>query len=386
MGVAINITCGNLSKYIAARQPRFDCASQNVIGEWLFWGRIAMISKKSIHACIRISASVAISAWCSGCASYLSTPTDKDDLGGVVYYMPRQAFEVQVKVDGNGVQTPSIVQGDIIPDLRNRFVLSYDSIPIGENATKISVSENGLLTSVGSTVTSGVDAILKGAATLAGNITVMTGFVGAGPNETPQPCENNQTYTLLIYPEDITAQTPPQKMCDFTISVDKRLAELTQSPSSLQSKQENTGRSGVFYKTELPYLVTIIDKSGHSTQGLAYSPDESGINFVALERTFFAKNTTQITLKNGMLNEYDQDDSGELVGLASIPADVLSAYFTAVGQAFTNFQTVNTDRNALAVSEAKRQLCLAAIKANPVTGTDTQQGTAYKNIQAACAN
>ena len=336
---------------------------------------------------------------CAGCASYLSKPRDGGAVEGVVYYMPKQPLAVQVKVDPKDktLQTASVVVADIIPDLRRRFVLSYDDILVSENATKIGVSQTGLLTSAGSTVTSGVDTVVKNIATLAGNVSVMAATAAAPATDAsasnvqtssppPPKCNLGQTYTLLIWPES-TAPGASYQLCNFKITFHKTLLENAAFPDNKRAHAGEPSSSGIFYKTELPYLLDISD-SNQTSQALAYSPDESGINFVPIERTFFAKNTTQVTLANGLLTEFDQDDTGEVVGASQIPADVISAYFSAVGSAFTNFENVQSDKNAAALSEAKRQLCATTIAANPIlsTATPAQQAAAYANIQSACSS
>jgi hypothetical protein len=345
----------------------------------------------------RIMALASVSAACTGCASYLSTPADNQPVEGVVYYMPRQPIAVQVAVDAKGVETPSIVTASAIPDLRRRFVLSYQNNPLGENASSISVSQQGLLQSAGSTATSGVDTILKNVAGVAGSVSAAAAagasggaafpMLGASPGEAPRPnCAAGQTYTLLIFPENIQPGTTTT-LCNYQVSIDKSLLAEASFPDNANAGKGQTGSSGIFYKTEIPYLVSFEDESNQKSYGIALSPDESGIVYLPVERTFFAKNTVAITLKDGMLNQFSQDDTGEIVAASQIPAHMLNAYFTAFGSAFSNFSTASNDANAAAITAATRKLCAAAVAANPITPSmsASDQATAYANIKAACS-
>jgi hypothetical protein len=152
----------------------------------------------------------------------------------------------------------------------------------------------------------------------------------------------------------------------------------------------HVSQSGFFYKQELPYIVTVTDKaSRNQSQFLAYSPDEAPISFAPVTRTVFAHNKLSATFSDGVLTGFDEQVDGELVGLTALPADVISAYFTAVGSMFqglkekTSNQTdlVNAQAN-LAVAKVKQQACAAAIAANPLNGTD--DANALAAIKAAC--
>ncbi len=349
---------------------------------------------------IRFGLTVAGSVACAGCASYLSTPADNKSVDGISYFMPRQAIAVQVAVDAKGVQTASVVPVSPIPDLRRHFVLTYETNMLGENATSIGVSSQGLLESSGSTATSGVDATLKNLAGVAGTASAMAAMAppppppGALPPPPPPPpqqppsCAAGQTYTMLIWPENVGDEEPVGPLCNFMVRIRKSLLGNGPVPDSAEAAPNQSGSSGIFYKTQLPYLVEFTDAAGgQPNYAIAFSPDEAPISFLPVERTFFAKNTATITLKDGVLNQFAQDDTGEIVAASQIPADVISAYFAAVGAAFSSFSSNNSAANAASLSEAKRQACTAALAANPITPgmSAAAVSSATANIQAACS-
>ena len=325
----------------------------------------------------------------SGCAGYLSAPADTGSIEGIAYYLPKRPIAVQVTIDANGqVQTPTIVAAPAVPDYRHRFILSYETNLIGENNIKIGVKSNGLLQSAASTVTSGLGTIASSIGTIAGQMSAGSAFLSKNvvPGTDIRKCDKSQTYTLLIWPEDSVGKT--LRLCDFYILVGKAPSAIANyKPTPRVTSVE--GSSGVFYRTEIPYLVGIMGIAPNSQASffVAYSPDQSPVSFLPIERTLFAKNITTVTLSDGMVTEYDQDDNGEVVGLIQIPATVASAYFTAIGGMFSSLSTVDTSRNNAAVTEAKRQVCAAAIAANPLNGkAGAELDTAYANIKAACSS
>lgn len=169
---------------------------------------------------------------------------------------------------------------------------------------------------------------------------------------------------------------------------------------------------GIFYKQDLPYIISICkyDKNlensenkdkktlGHkcpdvASRFVAISPNESKIFFAPITETFFTDNTSDITLVNGVVNTLKENTDSELLALSKIPSSVLGAYTNAVGQIFSSFSTVATNKNLnmtnellLLMNTEKLKRCQAAIVANPLIGkTGETLATAQSNIQSACA-
>jgi hypothetical protein len=125
--------------------------------------------------------SCAVSAAIAGCTS-IASKVDGSGEDGVVYYMPLRPIKITVSVDKDSKQTPSVNAGDPFPDLRHRFVLSYDQNYVGKNHMNISVSTKGLLTTSTAETTSGVTTIAKNFAQLAGEIHAL-GFAFRRPHK-----------------------------------------------------------------------------------------------------------------------------------------------------------------------------------------------------------
>jgi hypothetical protein len=328
-----------------------------------------------------------------GCAGFESKPiaplkeagktSAADD--GIVYYMPLRPIIVQAALDASGVMTITAPSASAIPDRSHPFLLTVPDNAIGESHATIQIGTNGLLQSAATVETSGIDALVKAIATDLGTISGLAGRSVPGPAPTTETCENSRTYARVIWPEKVDAGQPIEPVCGLTVTLVKLGGNSPLSSTSKASEYTNA-QSGVFYKTEIPYLVTV--KAAAATQGqafIAYSPDEAPILFVPLKKSFFANNTTTFTLTDGLLTKSDSDVGGEITGLALLPADAIAAYMTALGNIFSSLKTNATDKTGLAVSNALLQACRAAIAANPIQGVSAAQAaTNYVVIKAAC--
>jgi hypothetical protein len=160
------------------------------------------------------------------------------------------------------------------------------------------------------------------------------------------------------------------------------------SPLASSSKASEYGvqHSGIFYKTQVPYLVTVAAVGAPNGQSfIAYSPNEAPIQFEPLEKTLFANNTTTFTLTDGVLTKAESDVGGEITGFVALPADAIGAYMTAFGNIFSSFKTSSSNESAAALANAQWQLCKAALAANPIQGVSpAQASTNYTAIKAAC--
>lgn len=329
----------------------------------------------------------------SGCASYLSTQNN-DIKPGLVYYLPMRPIIAQVTVTGTAAQrieTPSAGSASAVPDLSHRYFLTTMLNPISENKVSLSVSSAGLLQSANSTVTSGIVTILNNLAQAAGTV---HGLSENAEHLLEQPlttaeapptdnCQPGQTYNLIIWPGQASTGGP---LCGWTVS-------LSPIPTSAATATEDipAGGSGVYYRIEQPYLLTFTPSGGggpsDSESFIVTSPDESATYFLPIERTIFANNTVTLSMKDGELLSFDQDNTGELVGLTSIPASIIGAYFSAISKIIPERITAQNAQMAAAIARIQLQQCQSSIAANPLKSgmSQSEQDTALANIKAGCA-
>ena len=82
-----------------------------------------------------------------------------------------------------------------------------------------------------------------------------------------------------------------------------------------------------------------------------------------------SSNEADFGFVDGMPTKYDQEVDGELVALFKLPAEVIGAYFGAVGKLFDNFKARDTKEAEVLAAATKADLakkkydaCLDAIK------------------------
>jgi hypothetical protein len=138
------------------------------------------------------------------------------------------------------------------------------------------------------------------------------------------------------------------------------------------------------------------------SQYLVTSPDESETNFFPVKRNFFANNTANIIVTDGVITGVDQTTQSEIGGIVGLPATFISSYATAVGQLLSGLTNISGDRQKLlqqqqatavtqnqtaAVAAAQYQTCrktLASFNFTNMSASEASAATAA--IQAACGS
>jgi len=136
-----------------------------------------------------------------------------------------------------------------------------------------------------------------------------------------------------------------------------------------QASASEGAQAGIFYRQELPYLVTVTGGAVNQS-AIVLSPSDSRAHFLPIARTFFSSNSADFGLVNGVPERYKQASDGEGLALFKLPADVLAAYFSAVGSLFDSFKS-NDGKQAQALGESlklefakkKFDACMEALRA-----------------------
>jgi hypothetical protein len=160
--------------------------------------------------------------------------------------------------------------------------------------------------------------------------------------------------------------------------------------------------SGLFFRHELPYFVMIRGPVDHPTENdtVIKSPDESETDFFPVKRSFFANNTANITITDGVVTGVDQTTKSELAAAVDLPSTFISSYMTAVGQLFSGLSTASSDQQKLlqqvlatsatqnqasAVTAVQNQLCAKTLASyNFSTMSPADLTSAVTTIKAAC--
>lgn len=309
----------------------------------------------SIRKLFAVSMAVTLAA-CSSIKS-VETPTKNTDaVDGLTYFMPKKDFLVTITVKDSKVTKIILGTTSAYPDLGKQYVLRHGANVFGKNTLDVGVSESGLLTSTKSTTVSNVTDAFKN---LASSIGQLEAF-GLKMADTSQPSCADGEHTFII--KKPTSQTA----CGVTITIERQgdIANV-----NAHSKVATAEHSGVYYRQNIPYLITATG-NGSNAASVVFSPSESKTHFLPISKTFFSNNAADFAFVDGIPTKYKQETEGEVVALFKLPADIISAYFAAIGSVFDNFKSTDqkeatalTESLKLELAKKKYDACISAIKA-----------------------
>lgn len=300
-------------------------------------------------------------ASCSSIKS-IEVPQDADQqVDGLTYFMPMKYFTVTITVAtaASKTQITKVTFGTTpsYPDLSTQYVLRYGGNVFGKNTLDVTITESGLLSTAKSTTISNVADAFKNLASSTG--VLRTHALDKARADTTCPTDGDHVFAYDgpgVY-----------EACGMSITI---TAIGSDSDFAGHSRAKATEHSGIFYRQNLPYLMTA-SGTGLNSAAIVFSPSESRTHFLPISMTFFSNNAADFGFQEGVPNKYKQETEGELVALFKIPADVLAAYFAAVGSTLDAFKT-NSSKEAEALAESlklevakkKYEACIEAIKAN----------------------
>ncbi|WP_431103077.1 hypothetical protein [Roseateles noduli] len=296
----------------------------------------------------------------TGCSSLSSRPaTEAKD--GLIYYLPKKDIRVTVVREG-AKTTVTIGTTSAFADYKKSFILDFEKSLLARTELKVGVSTAGLLTSTKSVTTPGIGEALKSLASAKG---AMRGLAFAPPKE-PDCAEGTTTHVYALPLKRAVGDNP----CGLTVTITSLSEGLVKqdAPALKQADASGYGASGVFYRQDLPYLVRVAG-AGVDSSDIVLSPSESPVRFLPVARAMFAVNTSDFAFTDGVPTKFDQDTDGEIVAALKIPADVIGAYFAAIGKAFTDRKTVAENETAAVAAQLELELakikfkeCIDAIK------------------------
>jgi hypothetical protein len=301
----------------------------------------------------------------SGCASLESTPADVPG-DGLTYYMPKKDIKITVIRD-TAKTTVSIESTSAYPDLDRPYVLNFKRNLIGKAELKIGINTVGLLGTAKSVSTPNIAEALKN---LASSLGAMAGLAAAPAADAACP---TGTFTYIYQASDSIGDA--EQPCRMTVTMSRiaksKLLDGAGSGNASLKAKENGG-SGYFYRQEEAYRIDVDGtESGAATRNSAIvlSPSQSPVRFLPVTKTLFASSTADFTFTDGVPIRYDQDADGELVALFKLPADVIGAYFLAVGKILGDKADASTKESAallagtqLEMAKLKYKECVDAIK------------------------
>jgi hypothetical protein len=306
----------------------------------------------------------------SGCATITSRQGAEHADKGIGYYLPRQNLKVTMTVADTGARTIAVTPGPMLPDLRNPFFARINASLNGTNNVKIGVTPTGLLDADQTgTFTPATTSLLEAIATSAGAVRAFQAQPPANACLYPGSYE-----AMLLIGDDGTGSV---NLCGLTIKAikDPNLANANTNVDGVgkESVCPNKGGAGFFYRQAIPYSVEATSSAAATpefTATVALVTTVSPCRFLPTPRSFFAKAVWTTTFENGVPKSYDNEVESEAVALASVPAEVISAYSRAITAGFTREKDesekrkdeLNMERQRIE-AELKLLRCQAAVKA-----------------------
>jgi hypothetical protein len=212
------------------------------------------------------------------------------------------------------------------------------------------------LTSSKSTTVSNVTDAFKNLATTYGQLRTF-GLVGSPP-ATGCTTDGDHIFTY----SDVGTYTP----CGIGVTIGESNGVNATKGHSNASSEEH---SGIFYRQNQPFTISAVGQ-GLNVSSIVFSPSHSKTLFLPVSKTFFANNSADFGFVDGVPTKYVQDTDGEAIALLKLPADILGAYFGAVGSVFDSFKANDTKESAalssslsLELAKKKYAACLDAIEA-----------------------
>lgn len=287
----------------------------------------------------------------------VESPSHKDT-DGLAYFMPKKDFIVTVTIKDKKAEKVVLGTTASYPDLSKQYLLRHGGNAFGKNTLDVGISESGLLASTKSTTQSNVTDAFKNLSTSLGQIRTF-GFEKV--LDRGEACTTSGDHTFVFQ------TSGSYKVCDITIAIAKQVDD---SDIEEHSKHGGTEHSGIFYRQNIPYLVAA-SGGGLNVAAVVFSPSESKTHFLPVARTLFSNNEAEFGFADGVPTKYKQETEGEAVALLKLPADILGAYFGAIGSVFDSFKSNDTKEAAalgeslkLELAKKKYDACIAAIKAD----------------------
>ncbi|MEL1262851.1 hypothetical protein [Pseudoxanthomonas putridarboris] len=302
-------------------------------------------------------------AGCASVSSRLSTPAPRDN-NGLVYSLPNRLIDVRVEFSGEGQHKLTVEGGSYYPDAadESRYVARIHKGKVGTIKATLATS-GGLLTSA--------DAKYTGqSAELAKAIGAAAGVVGSrshGVVTDAAECKRTLTVTRSLPLSEFTdykAEFNPLDGDPACANVSLEVKRIDGSPRSPPSSTPTAGKraNGLWYRVELPYLVTAKLGDSAIATALVMLPDESPRYFVGMDAGIFADADNKMVFTNGMLTSYEKSNDSEVIALFKLPAAIISAYASAVGDIFSNFSTAEKHEVNAEIARINRELVLQKIE------------------------
>lgn len=276
---------------------------------------------------------LALSLAAAGCSVLRSGRTDPARPAayhsGGAYFLPMTLMTIAVKrstANDVTVETPTVQR---VPDPSLQFSLDYLTDISADDTFKVELDDQGLLKQVSATADDKKGPIIETVAATV--LTLMTGVpvpVGAKRSLAGIPV-GAIALTRTLNPNDavaIAALNDDLRPFGIAMGVEPVRSTPGAPPVPDVAAATRDGRSGIFYRAPLPYIVSFSRPGEGPFQSYAvFSENASPIVAVDVSRSYFARRETTLTFKQGVLSSAEVKKPSELLGFVQIPLDLANA-------------------------------------------------------------
>lgn len=278
--------------------------------------------------------------------------------GGIIYHLPERKFIISVTVDKDSKITAVAAHAtDPLPkiDRQLEFCGSFHRNILAENSADFQVTTSGLLTSSDTESKPKVSEALKAVAKTAGYGSVL-GMLLEQESDQGANCTPGLTHSIIIDPDLDIENKAKLKLCGIQFHITP--------PDSVTSDKMNARVEpgtywGLFYRQDEPYILTTSEESPFHFSSALLAPNRSPIRYLPLEWNFFADSSSTIRFTGGMPTQYKEKMGSEALGLVSLPADVLDAYFSAIGSMFEKIGLASSAKSKTETAVASQETAFA---------------------------
>jgi hypothetical protein len=253
-------------------------------------------------------------------------------------------------------------------DTTTAYVAHFKRNVVGKNQLTIEVNDRGLLSSAKSETTSQLSEIFSALGSAAGSISALA----SDDKKVEEPCPKKFDFVfrvdIAVAKGGYDVQVPnANKDCKVRVTV--TTPDITVSHNA-RARFPQKGHSGFFYKQNLPYEVEV-RLSRWTALARVMLPNDAPVQFLPVDKSLFANSSSDLAFSDGVLTKYGQTVDGEVLAVFKLPADVLQAYFTAIGSMFTVRKDAATNEAAyldallqLTKKQLSTEQCLAAYQSS----------------------
>jgi hypothetical protein len=320
------------------------------------WGNL----KRCGGAVMRIGSLIAAAAALLAAGCTVLHSTDDGTVSGIPYYLPKSMVvaEVMIKKKGANYFLEFVTtgngktRGEIVPDQRQRFHLTYNSNIFYNDRYCISTDANNLLQSIEYASEDATPRIALALAALAQKGPQAFAIAAAGEAETVD------TIRVTFDPFDWTETKAAEKIITDALPLDARIGSVKFDFAGfvrLSGTPKAACRSdkGVCFRAKLKVPMRLTDRNGGALSQTVYVDmvNVDHIGHFDLDRTFMVEKVVRLGFENGALSQVIMRKPSEVLETVKLPLAIVDTILAVPA----NFLAKTGGTNATLNTELQQQ-------------------------------